>query len=116
MRPAIACLRLCLLALPAIAQDFEVIDGDTLKAPWSERFRIVGIDAPEIGQECERNAAPYPFGQEAKKALTRLLRGKKVVCEPEGGDSVQTVAVARRGGDFPRKCAQFHVAKNYGWS
>ena len=100
MRQALAYLVLCLSALPAFAQDFEVIDGDTLKAPWSERFRIVGIDAPELGQQCERNATPYPCGQEARQALTRLLRGKEVVCASEGKDRYgRTLAVCYADGE-----------------
>ena len=53
-----------------------------VKAPWGERYRIHGIDAPELTQECERDGTTYPCGLEAKQALEVLVDGKETVCEP----------------------------------
>ena len=39
-----------MIALLLLAQ-LAVTDGDTLKAPWGERYRLHGIDAPELAQE-----------------------------------------------------------------
>ena len=35
-----------MIVLLLLAQ-LAVTDGDTLKAPWGERYRLHGIDAPE---------------------------------------------------------------------
>lgn len=51
---------------------YHVIDGDTL-ALNGDRFRLVGIDAPELTQECERNGAVWPCGQVAKNTLASLV-------------------------------------------
>ncbi len=70
-----------MIALLLLAQ-LAVTDGDTLKAPWGERYRLHGIDAPELAQECERDGEAYACGLEAKAALEALLEGKETVCEP----------------------------------
>ncbi len=70
-----------MIVLLLLAQ-LAVTDGDSLKAPWGERYRIYGIDAPELAQECERDGETYACGLEAKEALEELLQGKETVCEP----------------------------------
>jgi endonuclease YncB( thermonuclease family) len=69
-----------MIVLLLLAQ-LAVTDGDTLKAPWGERYRLHGIDAPELAQECTRQGEPYACGLKAKAALEALLEGKEVVCE-----------------------------------
>ncbi|MGG2475553.1 thermonuclease family protein, partial [Rhizobium sp. BR5] len=44
---------------------FFVIDGDTL-SKGSERFRLLGIDAPELAQTCLRGGESWPCGAEAR--------------------------------------------------
>lgn len=41
---------------------FFVIDGDTL-AKGGERFRLLGIDAPELSQTCVRGGESWPCGE-----------------------------------------------------
>jgi endonuclease YncB( thermonuclease family) len=65
-------------ALPSI-QAVRVIDGDTIEFS-SENVRLFGIDAPEKGQPCKRNNAPYDCGTASKKYLEFLLSGAKVDC------------------------------------
>ena len=81
------------LALPAAAEDVSgaarVVDGDTLEI-GSRRVHLLGIDAPELAQTCERPGKTVPCGQLARTALMDLLAGAKVVCrtrdeDPEGG-------------------------------
>ncbi len=66
------------LASPAVAHQAEltakparIADGDTFVI----RFRSQGIDTPEKKQLCENAAgACYACGQDAKKALLKMIR------------------------------------------
>lgn len=58
----------------------RVIDGDGIELNGVD-YRLWGVDAPEKAQECERGGLPYPCGQDAKDALTALVKGKAVICE-----------------------------------
>lgn len=62
-----------------------VVDGDTLAA-GGERLRLNGIDAPEMGQLCEREGGGYHCGEQARAALGRILGGGAVTCEAIGTD------------------------------
>ena len=87
-----------MIALLLLAQ-LAVIDGDTLKASWGERYCLHGIDAPELAQDCDRGGAAYPCGLEAKKVLESFLEGKEVLCEPIDQDRYgRTVAVCLADG------------------
>jgi endonuclease YncB( thermonuclease family) len=68
VKPHHAIAALVLLATPALAQGFDVTDGDTIKSAWGESFRLDGIDALELAQECERGGRAYPCDLEAKIA------------------------------------------------
>lgn len=57
-----------------------VVDGDTLAAGGA-RLRVYGVDAPELGQTCQRRAGDYPCGEEARRAMAGILRGGAVACE-----------------------------------
>lgn len=50
----------------------EVIDGDTVKIETGEKFRFLGIDAPEINVR---------WGPEAKEFVVKTLLNKKVRVE-----------------------------------
>ncbi len=73
---------LCLLATPALAEvagRATVIDGDTLEIR-GQRIRLHGIDAPETGQTCRRDGAPWDCGRAAAELLRELTAGKRIVC------------------------------------
>jgi micrococcal nuclease len=53
----------------------KVNDGDTIVLSDGRRVRYIGIDAPEIDHEHQRDE---PFGFEAREANRRLLAGGKV--------------------------------------
>ncbi len=56
-----------------------VVDGDTLQLD-GQRIRLRGIDAPELGQTCERHGETYDCGREARVQLARIIGGASVTC------------------------------------
>lgn len=63
----------------------RLIDGDSLKLNGHE-VRMVGIDAPEGRQMCQKNGKAWSCGQEATRVLQRMIGGKSVECRFEGRD------------------------------
>jgi endonuclease YncB( thermonuclease family) len=80
-------LGLALLATPALAADWQAVDGDTLKK-GSYRVRIYGIDTPETHQH--RCPQERLLGLQAKDFLTKKLA--------EGPVKVTTVKRKTRDG------------------
>ena len=76
----------CLLLTVLVADKFEVdeaktftgryrvVDGDSL-ALGKTRFRLLGIDAPELSQTCTRSGQSWQCGAEAKQSLASLSSG-----------------------------------------
>lgn len=57
-----------------------VLDGDSIIVDGDE-IRLIGLDAPEYLQNCfDVNNLEYDCGEEAKKYLRSLVRGRKVSC------------------------------------
>lgn len=85
-RTPILLLLLLLFALPSHAvlrtvqgTVSKVADGDTITVVTADgtrlRTRLYGIDAPEIRHGKKPG---QPYGEDAKRALTRMVLGKKV--------------------------------------
>ena len=55
------------------ANNLKIIDGDTIHI-GKIKYRLYGIDAPEIKQECKRNNKKYLCGVEATKFLQSLIK------------------------------------------
>ena len=55
------------------ANILKIIDGDTIHI-GKMKYRLYGIDAPEIKQECKRNNKKYLCGVEATKFLQSLIK------------------------------------------
>lgn len=99
--PSIPLLGRALFAHPGgsvrIVGQAHVLDGDTIEV-HGRRIRLHGIDAPELQQECRRdagrNATPYACGAEAKAALERIIRGNMVLCKPQGHDAYGRILAA----------------------
>jgi len=53
----------------------HVTDGDTFKTAAGEKVRLLGINTPEVRHD---TSPAEPFGDQAKKALKRLVLGRQV--------------------------------------
>ncbi len=73
------------IAMPAKAADVRIIDGDTLKI-GDTTYRLWGIDAPEKGQQCERQGNYYDCGAYARLALTAFVGDTTPICESKNKD------------------------------
>lgn len=77
------------LSVPRDAQEItgkaSIIDGDTVVVT-GQHIRLKGIDAPELAQRCGEGQADYPCGQEARRALVKMIDGKPIRCETSGRD------------------------------
>lgn len=80
MVPRLSCLLLVVLVASVHAGQVVVTDGDGLRL-GSERVRLWGIDAPELGQACKRAGVRYDCGAAAKDMLEALTGGGQVECE-----------------------------------
>lgn len=61
------------------------VDGDTLQLA-ERRIRLMGIDAPEMGQTCQdANGAPWFCGRQARDHLALLMQGG-ITCETTSHD------------------------------
>jgi len=74
---------LCLGAAPAHAVSLtgtaRVVDGDTIEMS-GQTLRLIGIDAPELAQPCEREGKPWACGDWSRDALRTRLSGRDLSC------------------------------------
>lgn len=112
---------ICLLGLALVLRDERLagdayaIDGDTL-AMDGRRIRLLGIDAPELGQICHRDAVAFRCGEEARRALRALIAGQKVSCLARGRDRYDRslAACTVRGEDIGASLVRRGLAVAYG--
>lgn len=58
----------------------KLVDGDSFHMAGTE-VRMVGIDAPEGKQMCQRDGQDWPCGEEARRKLTSLIGGRQISCK-----------------------------------
>ena len=97
-RSLTAIAALSLTVCPAVAGEFRVVDGDTIKADGVS-YRLEGIDAPEAGQTCARaGGGTWACGKAATARMERMILGREVSCEPFGKDGYgRILAVCKSG-------------------
>lgn len=103
---ALAILALALLIIAKLENEqalrftgpFVAVDGDTLAAA-GERLRIEGIDAPELGQTCERDdGSTYACGEETRQKLRALASDGAWECSGTRRDRYQRLLVICKQG------------------
>src|SRR5262249_26283036 len=73
-----------------------ITDGDTLRLAGTT-YRLWGIDAPELRQECPDG---WPAGRLAATRLLALTQGRQVQCQAKTTDRYgRTVALCRANGE-----------------
>jgi len=68
-----------LLAFPISAAKLQIIDGDTIDLD-GVRYRLEGIDAPELAQQCKAVTGVWNCGERARDALVRMTNRHDVRC------------------------------------
>jgi len=63
----------------------EAVDGDTLRL-GATRIRLLGLDAPELAQDCSGAGGDWPCGAEARAFTRQVLAGHAVTCARFGRD------------------------------
>ena len=89
------------LAAAATAQNVSggarAADGDSLDLSGIA-VRLLGVDAPELAQNCERGGESWQCGKEAAAKLASLVAGKDVSCEQQDVDAYGRIVATCRAG------------------
>jgi endonuclease YncB( thermonuclease family) len=77
---------LALCAVPAAGQEVRLVDGDTIVRN-GVKYRLDGIDAPEVKQKCLlADGAPWLCGEAALNALAEFIDTGNLSCDDVGED------------------------------
>lgn len=81
------------------AEPVRLADGDSFRL-GDQRYRLQGIDAPELHQECkDSNGRNWPCGIRARTELRRLIGTHPLECKTEAVDRFgRIVATCHAGG------------------
>lgn len=121
----LAIVILGLLVLLAARLDFSpsaslaglptVADGDSLTIA-GQRIRLVGIDAPELGQTCGGKAGDYACGTMARQALIDIIGGATVTCSGSRRDRYDRLLASCSAGrlELNREMVRIGWAVAYG--
>lgn len=92
-----------------------VVDGDSLEVQ-GKKIRLIGVDAPELHQDCGRTTGPYPCGEEARRHLIKLIGSSPLVCESRRLDKYgrSLAQCSARGLDLNRQLVLDGWAVSYG--
>jgi len=80
-------------------QPVRLADGDSFSL-GRERYRLQGIDAPELHQQCKDGAGrAWPCGTRARSELRRIIGTNPVHCDTVSTDRYgRNIAVCQAGG------------------
>ncbi len=71
---------------PPLGGSAHAVDGDTVRF-GEVRVRLLGIDAPELGQMCaDRQGLHWSRGETARAAMIGMVESRKMLCAPHGHD------------------------------
>lgn len=79
-------------AVTDLAGPFQAVDGDTLSSN-GDRLRLLGVDAPELGQQCSGRRGSYDCGNTARDGLVAMLDRADWMCEGGGQDKYRRLLV-----------------------
>ncbi|MBX4953424.1 thermonuclease family protein [Rhizobium binae] len=94
---------------------FLAADGDSLSL-GRERFRLEGIDAPELNQSCERAGTVWACGRAARQALQEMVLASGTLCQGSRRDRYDRLLVVCRngaGGDINAAMVRRGMAISY---
>ena len=74
-------------------KNIRIVDGDTIHID-KIKYRLHGIDAPEMRQLCKINEKNYKCGVKSKKFLVALIGNKQVRCVHKEVDRYKRIAVS----------------------
>lgn len=96
---------------PHLSGTARVVDGDTLRL-GGERIRLVGLDAPELAQDCGRaDGTRWPCGVVARDTLATMVHGAALDCAPQGHDVYgRVLARCSAGGDLGARLVEAGMA------
>jgi endonuclease YncB( thermonuclease family) len=84
---AVAVIVALMGARPSLAAEVIVHDGDSLTLAGEARYRLLGVDAPELDQVClDEKGAVWACGIGARDRLKELIGTRQVLCEDRGPD------------------------------
>lgn len=85
--------------LPPVEGQARVSDGDSFHL-GDERIRLLGIDAPELAQQCDTETGEkWACGRAARNRMADLLSAGPVDCHPEDHDQYdRLLAICRVNG------------------
>ena len=66
----------------------KIIDGDTIYLS-DKKYRLHGIDAPEINQKCFYDNKSWKCGKESAFALNKIINNNKIKCTIKGIDKYE---------------------------
>ena len=74
----------------AYTNKVRIVDGDTIHIN-KVKYRLHGIDAPEIKQDCQVNDRKYDCGVKSKNFLESLVENKEITCKQKNIDKYKRI-------------------------
>ena len=92
----------------------QLSDGDSFHLD-GQKVRLLGIDAPELHQFCDKDGTSYPCGEMAKKHLETLIDGNEIICTSTKYDKFHRLLAKCRAGshDLNREMVKDGWAVSY---